>query len=305
MPPKTATKRKCSKCKDSHFPPTGKNCGKESMDKESMDTNSKIQAMVNLMERMTERLEAIENARDTNISNHQHDINAPENSPAAAAKARHGIQQLAIGPATETDTSSDEDFTLISKSKARRKKNLKVKLDWPQNYIFTFKGKVHFDTLTLAQFAQGFAQVIMHALPDKRTTLLKYFANLMEDASRYSWELVRGYHFIVYTMVEEGRLTLNDADELRNLRRHHIWNVPNGMIPTKPAKPLAYTQPAFTSNSTSNPCPAFQTDNCHERGSHDGLEHICAYCMRVTRRPLDHAEAVCRRKLADSQPRVN
>ena len=307
--------RKCSQCKVAHEPPTGRNCTRAANNSE-MD--AKLDSIAEAIATLTVRVTAVEGGADAQNSSETEDTQM-DNTPAKKKKVKKDkktVKKPKSPSESEAETSdTDEDARIDTtdvRARAQRRlmqlgiegeqekrgasahtsngKPQKNWIDWPHFYIYNEKGEVQYEALSLAQFAQGFSQLILNAPPAMQNTVQRYFSTVMEDAARYKWEVVRNCHYIVGNMMEQGRLRWKDSEELLNLRRNHVWQVPNALLPTR--------QHAATAFST--PCPAFQAMACPQHQSHPGADHVCAYCYKATGRACHHPEAACRRRHFDN-----
>ena len=310
MAGKEPPKRKCSHCNKRHQAPTGKHCTNVDtsaiVDNKS-ELDNKLEKMNELLTNLTSRIDKIENddttpskkdIPDTLKRKRQYEKSSESTftdsdvTPEVTTKSKLRLQQRMV-----EDSSDDYSPSYTTAKKRRRDGKKKFKIDWPHHYIMSTKGEVEYASLSLAQFAQGYSHIIMNATAANRKVMLKYFSCLMEDATRYRWELIRGFHKIVGTMVEQGRITWSNEAEILNLRRIHIWNAPNSAFRQSTNKPT----PVATTGSCI-PCSAYQSVSCQHQTSHNGQDHVCAYCYKLTGRTLPHPEAVCRRKQYNTQP---
>ena len=95
---------------------------------------------------------------------------------------------------------------------------------WPHDVILGGQNRtrVTYDQLSLTQFAQGFIKNVLEEKSEKiREKMLMYFADLMEDATDFSWSNAKAANAVILCEMERGRLTWEDSDRLDRLRRAH------------------------------------------------------------------------------------
>ena len=95
---------------------------------------------------------------------------------------------------------------------------------WPHDVILGGQNRtrVTYDQLSLTQFAQGFIKNVLEEKSEKiREKMLMYFADLMEDATDFSWSNAKAANAVILCEMERGRLTWKDSDRLDRLRRAH------------------------------------------------------------------------------------
>ena len=239
---------------------------------------------------------------------------------AATRRAKARLTALGVlGDDDHSDTDSDDEKGAKASSTLKGKKSGKVKtadhktkhdIDWPHYYVFRDAKGVAYEQLTIAEFSFGFHNMIDNAAPRQQKWLLSHFKDLMEDAMQYKWYVVRDFNYVVFQMIETARLNLvpthSDMTKILDLRRQHIWNKPNAyMSRTHTPRPDYHhtSRPDYSKQQghtaaphDNTPCEAFQRRACEHMGSHDGVDHVCAYCMKLSAGSFPHPEALCRRK---------
>ena len=84
------------------------------------------------------------------------------------------------------------------------------------------KKRVTYDQLSLTQFVQGFVKNVLAESDNlTRENMLIHLADLMEDASDFSWTNVKAAHAVILCEMERGFLDWNDTNRLDRLRHVH------------------------------------------------------------------------------------
>ena len=221
-------------------------------------------------------------------------------------KLRKSVQERLLGMLNSDTSDSDDDLQYSTKSKSS-KKNLKKSgklktaqhkitrfVDWPHMYVFRrdCNDGVKYDSLSQMEFMNGYLMLMKREKDSRvRSHMYEHLINLTDDASQYSWPVVRNFHSIVLCMMESNRLEWHQTSKIDDLRRQYVW--------TTPVKASAATTTADVSSV--KPCPEFQTGKCQKSGpTHNGLSHVCSYCLRTAKKSCQHAESECRRKAWNS-----
>ena len=168
---------------------------------------------------------------------------------------------------------------------------------WPHDVILGGQNRtrVTYDQLSLTQFAQGFIKNVLEEKSEKiREKMLMYFADLMEDATDFSWSNAKAANAVILCEMERGRLTWEDSDRLDRLRRAHAqkhsFSKSQNWVRGENRKPWY--------------CKSFQTGVCFHNKDHENggklYRHICAYCLRNGKQ-LPHGEKDC--TFAKKQPK--
>ena len=159
---------------------------------------------------------------------------------------------------------------------------------WPQHQLLVGPDKKRptYDQLTPFQFMAGCLKGALD-LPDvDRMHALKYFTNLLEDASDFSFQSAKACHAVVLTTMEQDKLTWQNTDELDRLRRQH----------TQRHTTTVASQPAMTRSEKQReiPCKYYNDATCSKSESHitrgTWYLHICAKCRG------DHKAKHCKPK---------
>ena len=85
----------------------------------------------------------------------------------------------------------------------------------PNNFIFSSKGTLTYETLDLPDFVNGFLEFQKQQPDECKPGLTQHFQLLMARASTYQWSSVRSFHLSIATAIYQGRLSWSDCDEMR------------------------------------------------------------------------------------------
>ena len=137
-------------------------------------------------------------------------------SDAAAATPPSSLMklQLAIGPNASSSPSFPSEFAEIpSLDQLHSRKKAGASL--PNNFLFSPKGTVEYDKLELAEFVCGYLEFCKEQPESSKAPLLKHLHLLMECAITYSWSSVRNFHLSVNNAIEQGRLSWQSYESIR------------------------------------------------------------------------------------------
>ena len=81
---------------------------------------------------------------------------------------------------------------------------------------------VTYDQLNLTQWVQGFAQNILDEKSHKtKDQMLQYLADIMADATDFSWQNAKATHAVLLCNMERGAVTGDNSDKIDRIRRAH------------------------------------------------------------------------------------
>ena len=98
--------------------------------------------------------------------------------------------------------------------------------------------------------------------------------------------------------METGRCTWEDKDFVQELRHDTIMDKPRQPPASKQQQRYVKDTPVLPAPPGTLACSAFQPGKCSQADPHGKHHHVCAFCLRVTRRMFPHPETECRRKAA-------
>ena len=166
-------------------------------------------------------------------------------------------------------------------------------VSWPHEHILggISKQRITYDQLTLAQFVQGFSKNILEETDMKCKELMtQYLADLMEDASDFSWHNAKAAHAVLLCEMERGSITWFDTDRIDRVCRAHAQKHSNPQKQNwvKGGGGEFYRKPWF--------CKNYQTNSCQHQKDHEVNgkihKHVCAFCLN-SGRILAHSERDC------------
>ena len=85
----------------------------------------------------------------------------------------------------------------------------------PNNFVFSSKGTITYETLDLPDFVNGFLEFHKQQPDECKPGLTKHLQLLMARASTYQWSSVRSFHLSIATAIDQGRLSWSDCDAIR------------------------------------------------------------------------------------------
>ena len=85
----------------------------------------------------------------------------------------------------------------------------------PNNYVFSSKGTILYDSLELPDFVNGFLEFQKQQSDLSKPALMTHLQLLMERASTYTWSSVRSFHLAIATAIEQNRLSWSNSDAIR------------------------------------------------------------------------------------------
>ena len=160
---------------------------------------------------------------------------------------------------------------------------VKKSVDWPQNFILTGNQKTRptYDDLSITQWVSGFVRCIQEEKSETcRSAMLDYLANLMEDASDFSWDSAKACHAILLTNMEADRVSWVETDKVDQFRRAHAQRHVTG-VQTSATRSVS-KKPKMVYNKGSMICRYFQEGTCrfptHHKTAGQFYRHVCENC---------------------------
>ena len=115
---------------------------------------------------------------------------------------------------TSTPATSTAPFRVIPTLEQLREK-MKPGSTLPNNYVFSSKGTILYDSLELPDFVNGFLEFQKQQSDLSKPALMTHLQLLMERASTYTWSSVRSFHLAIATAIEQNRLSWSNSDAIR------------------------------------------------------------------------------------------
>jgi hypothetical protein len=105
---------------------------------------------------------------------------------------------------------------------------------------------------------------------------------------------------VIIQAMEAGQLQWGDNDRILAIQRQHSRAATQAPVNAAPRR-VSSTSHTATGGPTPLVCVQFQSNACDRPTDHPSAQgfvhHVCAFCLRVTGRPISsHSEADCRRK---------
>ena len=150
------------------------------------------------------------------------------------------------------------------------------------------KQRITYHQLNLTQFVQGFAKNILEEQnPIFCESMLQYLADLMEDATHFSWANAKASHAVLLCEMKRGSLTWSDSHRIDRILRAHAQKH-NPPQKSNWARNSEYKKPWYCKPYQSNACKFFKDHEVNGKVH----RHICAHCLGQGR-IMGHSEKEC------------
>ena len=116
--------------------------------------------------------------------------------------------------------------------------------------------------------------------------MVSYLADLMEDATNFSWQGAKAAHAVLMCEMERRTVKWEDGDRIDRIRRPHAQ------------KHVSHTRQNWGRQDNKKPwfCKNFQNNICSFANEHETNgklhKHICAYCLTLGKQ-LNLSEKNC------------
>ncbi|MCP3877744.1 MAG: hypothetical protein GY701_05040 [Sulfitobacter sp.] len=209
---------------------------------------------------------------------------------------------------TSLTTSSSDAATPKRSKKSRRRRGKKYHKSgremtmencgksvapWPHHEVFrseTGKGATY-ESLTHSEFVSGFlAQAETEKYAKYSAPMLRYLRELLDDYEDGDgdWHRIRNMHSVFLTKLERRMITWDNDSQIQKLKTRYIHaQRQRGGKSAAPPPQLAKAEPLPI------PCQYFQKGECRREDGHNGLAHVCAFCLRDKGRVHKHPESAC------------
>lgn len=165
----------------------------------------------------------------------------------------------------------------------------KVSFSLLNNYLFSAKGTVDYDTLDLAEFVSGFFEFCKEQPESSKPFMLAHLQLLMDRAITYSWSSVQNFHFSVHNAIEQGRLAWSWTDAIHDRAQTFFTHQDLRSNATIPSRPNG--NPQVHSRAKENYCKEWNSSGKCDSNISDAsykLVHRCRVCNSS-----DHAMLNC------------
>ena len=203
----------------------------------------------------------------------------------------------------------ESDFETFKKNRKGKKSGLSRtiedqvvrEIDWPHLYIYRGYDRrpTHFNELTIAEFVHGYISMVDNPRNNFNIpVMMKILKDMMADTAQYSWLQVRNIYRVLASGIEMARYNWDDSTQVAALRAQYAQRPTfhQTQQPTRPPTRVTSLQPP-----SQGICMPYQQLLCSEADSHQGLKHVCSYCLSTTGLYFSHPEKECRRKYYQSK----
>ena len=328
----------CKKCHTVHQPPTGKQCQlAQATAHQEMEQDSILQLVEAMKDFKTELLnvsrrvaeietEKAEQRREPEVEAEQEDSEVGEEASerseideeATPDSLRRDMRLMAraaekLSRITEEDSDSEDEGTVKRKrTKGRKSGSLRLAsdrvrkdVDWPHLYIKRMVGgrrkPVAFSDLRVEEFALGF--LAMLDAPEcsfNRENMVEILKMVLQDTMDFSWANAVGFYEKVAHEVEDGMMTWEDMDKIKDMRVTYSRTV----MPAKREQREGPKGNVRNGVGNNRCCALYQKRACEQMRDHHPFIHACSYCHRTCNAIFRHPEADCQRRTADEAKNV-
>ena len=165
----------------------------------------------------------------------------------------------------------------------------------PNNFVFSSKGTITYESLDLPDFVNGFLEFQKQQADECKPGLTKHLQLLMARASTYTWASVRSFHLSIATAIDQGRLAWSDCDAIRERSQTFFTHQDLRTQPrTSGTQPNQGTQQTQSQRANRDKKEKYCRDwnytakcNCHTTSASYSSNHRCRVCD-VTDHPMLH-----------------
>ena len=178
-------------------------------------------------------------------------------------------------------------FPSLDTLRARQKSSSTL----PNQYVFSSKGTLEYDQLSMSEFVSGFLEFLKTQPELPKSSLLSHLQLLMDKASTYSWASVRNFHLSIHNAVQSKRMLWSDSGTIRE-RAHTFFTHLDLKAPGAASPTTAFTRPS-RARSTIKSCETWNyTGECscdatqasykdhHRCRVCDSAEHLMLHCKK-------------------------
>ena len=323
---------KCRKCGIAHNPPTGKHCRQHRADEEPADepepdVMTLLLEMRARMDRMEDNMATSNDRDDRQLVQPDDDseenvpvvpqvdlLDIPEEAEATPTSLRKDISLMAeaanrIAQLNVDDYDDDDDERYFNRRRRNGKKSgsqmmasdsVQKTIDWPHLHVRRLvagkRKSVAYADLRSEEFVVGFLAMIGSARCKwNYRTMTGILEMIMQDTIDFSWANARSFYEMLGLAVEDGDLTWDDKETIRDARLTYSRTVfPDKKEATETPAATPKAKPALTKC-----CALFQRGGCTHNRDHPPFLHACAYCYKTVAGTYRHMESECARKNTD------
>ena len=138
--------------------------------------------------------------------------------------------------------------------------------------------KIDYDNLEISEFVGGFLEFLNSQPESAQQRYLAYVKLLMERAATYSWNSVQNVHISINTVVEAGRLSLQQFDQIKDGAQTFFTHADLPSAPTTPRVSIMSFQaiPIAKSGITQ------ATVTAHRRKQQSRAFTVAVFAMQIT-----------------------
>ena len=167
---------------------------------------------------------------------------------------------------------------------------VKNKVAWPRKAILggATRARLTYDQLSMSQWVQGFCRNILDKQDEGRhEQMISCMADLMEDATDFSWKGAKAAHAVLCCELERGTVSWDDSARIDRIRRAHAQKQ-TGQRSRSWGKSEVASRPWF--------CKYFQNGTYIHNKDHEVggrlHRHICSVCLQQGK-VLNHTQKDC------------
>ena len=159
----------------------------------------------------------------------------------------------------------------------------------PNNFVFSSKGTISYESLDLPDFVNGFLEFQKQQADACKPGLIKHLQLLMARASTYNWSSVSSFHLSIATAIDQGRLSWSDCDAIRERSQTFFTHQD---LRTQPRTSGMQQSQSYRSNRDKKEkyCRDWNYTakcDCHTTSASYSSNHLCRACD-TTDHPMLH-----------------
>ena len=160
------------------------------------------------------------------------------------------LASMPFRPPTQEVLAEGGSVPTLKDLRTKDKKERKHLSLLPNDYLFSAKGKIDYDNLEISELVGGFLEFLNSQPESVQQRYLEYLKLLMERAATYSWNSVRNFHFCINTVVEAGRSSLQQFDQIKDRAQTFFTHAGLPAAPTTPCVSTTSSQARYSKKDT-------------------------------------------------------